>query len=144
MPVHSLIVTNTEGCIVFSRRFDSSYSAEFEKLLKTQVGDYSSVSSLKRSVLIGNVVSVVFKKYSDLIIFIGGTDEIDEPILAQLLETVWDLLDATLEGKASEQLLHSFEYNAKFAIAVDEMMPQGIIECLDTELILKLSKLKSI
>lgn len=82
--------------------------------------------------------------------------------MAQILDCFRIVLTDTLDGKLTEQSLFEVNNYGKVVVAIDEMMPeviavsfylcsyfqywcvQGIVENFDAELIIKLSKMKSL
>ena len=153
MPVHSLLVATAAGNILFAKYFDFRIREDnngrllFEQALLKETFFYweSLVSSNNpRSVVIFDCIYVVFKRLGDVLVFACGTDEIDETVLFDVLTTVGNILLDIVDGKIVESSFLLPESYGKFLVAIDEMMPQGIIESFDAQLIGKLSKLKNI
>jgi hypothetical protein len=81
MVVHSLIITNPNSHVLFSRHFieDSNNVPLFEKRLFQHSSSYLKrlANGIKFSVSINDVVSV-FEKVGEFFVFICGTWETDE------------------------------------------------------------------
>ncbi len=63
-------------------------------------------------------------------------------LVTEVMEVLRKLL-IDLDSKFSEQNLINPDYNGKLCLYLDEMMPEGIIETLDIETIIKMSKFKN-
>lgn len=83
MPVHSLLVINRTGNVIFSKYFDPKVNQGGKHLLFEQE-IFNHTSYLwhlpgKQTVTIDDV-HVVYQRIGELIIFISGTFEVDEII----------------------------------------------------------------
>ncbi len=77
-------------------------------------------------------------------VFLAGTDEIDEPILTDILTMIVTIMTENFEGKLLESSFLNSENYAKFQLLLDEVIPQGILETTDYDVVVKMSKLKHI
>lgn len=64
-------------------------------------------------------------------------------IVADVIDCIRNVLSELVDGKFHESSFLDHEVYGKFAVSIDEMMPQGVLETLDPESIAKLTKLKS-
>lgn len=149
MPVHSLIIVNNEGNVLFSKYFepsvrrDSIAKLSFEQsLFKHTCIYWRSLGSTQNTVTLASV-HCVFQHIGDMIMFANGTDDIDETILSEVLVTLCKILGGIIDGGVCESQFLIAENYGKFAVSVEEMVPQGIIESFDEDQISKLSKLKN-
>mmetsp|Transcript_26367 Transcript_26367/g.58367 ORF Transcript_26367/g.58367 Transcript_26367/m.58367 type:complete len:83 (-) Transcript_26367:191-439(-) len=78
----------------------------------------------------------------NIIAFAGGTDDVDESTLAEVLVAVERVLVEVIGDRVTESGLLIPDNYGKFVVSVDDMMPQGVVDTLDAVLIAKLSKLK--
>ncbi len=86
MPLHSIIIINEAGNLLYSKYFDDvlismDEHVAFEQQLFRSTRYYWTKSSGTelRSVSIEDT-SIVFKKYGDLVVFANGRDDYDESI----------------------------------------------------------------
>lgn len=85
--MHSVVIVNAEGKLLLSRYFSNSHESikapvgqSFEQLLFDHTGNYwGRQLAAKKTVAIGSV-RVVFQQLGEFIIFISGTNEVDEII----------------------------------------------------------------
>ena len=82
---------------------------------------------------------VVFVGIDDLLVFVTGRDEDDELALLELLRTLTTLLREVTK-RATEQAL--MENYTRIALILEELVHNGIVDQLDKEHILHMSKLK--
>lgn len=82
---------------------------------------------------------VVFVGMDELIVFVTGRDEDDELALLELLRTLTTLLREVTK-RATEQAL--MENYTRIALILEELVHNGIVDQLDKEHILHMSKLK--
>ncbi|KAJ1442978.1 hypothetical protein B484DRAFT_441816 [Ochromonadaceae sp. CCMP2298] len=143
MPVHSLIFINTTGNVLYAKYFqDTSVRVLFENLLfKATSPNWYRVTATPRCVGIGQV-RVVYQLMGNIIAFAGGTDDVDESTLAEVLVAVERVLVEVIGDRVTESGLLIPDNYGKFVVSVDDMMPQGVVDTLDAVLIAKLSKLK--
>ena len=86
MPVHSLLIVGAAGNILFSRYFDVSIlqtpgaSGLFERMLFRHTEGYWERASINKETVTLKEVHVLFQKFGELLIYICGTDDIDEII----------------------------------------------------------------
>jgi hypothetical protein len=84
MPLYCTLITNVLGNLLFSKYFIPQFVSSVDSLLFEQriyknVSNYELKGNMKRTVTIDNV-HVVFQKIGDLVVYIGGDDDIDELI----------------------------------------------------------------
>ena len=83
MPVHSVIVVNRTGNVLFSKYFDTRVTAGGKQyVFEQEVFSHTSFmwhQTSKQTVSIKDV-HIVYQRCGELIIFIGGTNEVDEII----------------------------------------------------------------
>lgn len=92
MPVHSVIVINAEGIVVFSKYFmlGSSHGGGkphqeqllFEQQLfqsTSRIWTAKAITSIIQTVTLGDV-HVVFQRLGELLVFVCGVDDMDEVI----------------------------------------------------------------
>jgi len=145
MPVESLIVINMAGNILHSSYFSSTADAarKYEQsLFKETSKIWNKQIMLGKQTIAFADVSVVFQRLGELIIFVSGSDEADEIILAELHETILKVLNELLNGVITEKELLNVENYGKFLVCLDEILSRGVIENMDAESVLKLSKLR--
>lgn len=76
---------------------------------------------------------------------ISGKNDIDELILSQIMACFSQVLMDILDKNLVESFILDIENYAKICVALDEIVSiQGIIECLDVEVVMKQSKLKNL
>lgn len=76
---------------------------------------------------------------------ISGKNDIDELILSQIMVCFSQVLVDILDRNFVESFVLDVENYAKICVALDEIVSiQGIIECLDVEVVIKQSKLKNL
>ena len=150
MPFHSLVVTNLSGSVLFSKYYCGSYketsprNIEYEhQLLKYSASLWQGAES-KRSISVDKNIFVVFQKCGELMIFLAGFDEIDEPILTDVLALIIMLMTDQLDGRRTESSFLNSETYGKFQVILEEVMPNGILETIDVDVISKMSKLKNV
>jgi hypothetical protein len=83
MPVHSVLVCNVSGNILFSQYFRNEKgrrNLNFEESLMIHTIDMWIYADKNRTVTIHDVYFVVFRKVGEFIFFLTGEDDIDEPI----------------------------------------------------------------
>jgi hypothetical protein len=83
MPVHSVIVINNNGNILFSKYFQSSDNLLFEQEIfrhTSKIWSNKTILLLPQTITTSDYVHVVFQRIGDLILFVAGTDDIDEVI----------------------------------------------------------------
>jgi hypothetical protein len=77
-------------------------------------------------------------------VLISGKNDIDELILSQIMVCFSQVLMDILDKNLVENFILDIENYAKICLALDEIVSiQGIIECLDVEVVMKQSKLKN-
>jgi hypothetical protein len=88
MPVHSVILISSTGNVVYSKYFsplkasDKAVNLLFEQMLyrhTSKVWTNKTVLQLPQTITIEDV-HVVFQKSGELILFVAGTDDIDEVV----------------------------------------------------------------
>mmetsp|Transcript_3728 Transcript_3728/g.5777 ORF Transcript_3728/g.5777 Transcript_3728/m.5777 type:complete len:152 (+) Transcript_3728:37-492(+) len=148
MPVHSVVITNSTGVVLFTKYYDSEVLSTldgrsyFERYLFRHTRGYWCRAATKQAVSFLNV-HVLLQAYGDLIIFLTGTDDVDELILSDVMELIHQILtDSSVDVRAAEAGLLIPDNYGKLSISLDEMMPDGIIETFDHETIKKMTKLK--
>ncbi|CAM9845398.1 unnamed protein product [Discosporangium mesarthrocarpum] len=103
-------------------------------------GDCPQVARAKGGLII------VFGAVEGLLLFLCGTGEYDELTLSDMLRTLSLVVVALCrEAKASvseEALLVGSTYS-KVCLALDEMLPGGVLESLDAETILAMTKMRT-
>jgi hypothetical protein len=78
-------------------------------------------------------------------VLISGKNDIDELILSQIMACFSQVLMDILDKNLVESFILDIENYAKICVALDEIVSiQGIIECLDVEVVMKQSKLKNL
>ena len=87
MPVHSILITSGDGNnVVFSRYFDTSILQTpggkilFERNLFRHTEGYWERAALNKETVTLKEVHVLFQKFGELLVFICGTDDVDEII----------------------------------------------------------------
>lgn len=87
MPVHSLIIINISGNVIYSKYFydtarhDYSTRLFFEQMLFKQTSlNWNRVSSASPSTITIADVHIVYQNIGSMIVFASGTDDIDETI----------------------------------------------------------------
>lgn len=86
MPVHSLILSTTEGNPLFSKYYDRDTlrtpdgSLIFEQHLRNHTSfNWRKAAFSKQTVTISNV-HVVYKQFDEILIFASGTSDVDESV----------------------------------------------------------------
>eukprot|EP01038_Epipyxis_sp_PR26KG_P012052 gene12052-16128_t len=151
MPVHSIVIINSNSNLLYFKYFyptseigSGEIDLLFEQSLFRQTLPYWKKANGHKQTITIEDVFIVFERFNDIIIFANGVDDVDEIILCSVIDTIHTILVDLVEGKVTEQGFLNPEIFGKFAVCIDEMMPQGIIETLDAEIIAKLGKMKTI
>lgn len=83
MPLHSIIISNASGNVLFSKYFQQSENDKlsFEQLLFMNTSRVwtKTICTTKQTVAIGSKY-VVFQRAGDLLVFTTGIEEVDEII----------------------------------------------------------------
>eukprot|EP00752_Nemacystus_decipiens_P003776 g3476.t2 len=90
---------------------------------------------------------IVFGAVEGLLLFLCGSGEYDELTLADMLSTLAkSIVSLCRQGgknqRATESVFLSSSIYSKACLVVDEMLPTGILESLDTDSILSALKLQ--
>lgn len=153
MPIHSIfVIDKTSENVLYCKYYDiqllkyNDEIAKFEKKLFENSKRYweRSIKSIQSCDF--DDIFCVLQTFGELLIFVCGTEEFDEPLLATVLDTIRDIIIDTLDSKTKPFLRNEFmnpEMYGKFCVSIDDMISQGILEILDIELIRKYSKLKN-
>lgn len=84
MPVESLLVINLTGSIlhsVYLNNINSSYARQYEQCLFKETSKvWNRPLLLEKQTVVLAGVFVVFQRIGDLVVFVGGSNEIDEII----------------------------------------------------------------
>lgn len=96
MPIHSIFITDISKNVIYNHVFSPQCSANFSLQLRELarldllVGKSTFTMSEKISGMVEDVI-IVAQKYMDMIIFLCGTEEIDE-ILRKVIFSLSSLL----------------------------------------------------
>jgi hypothetical protein len=82
MPLHSLLVINSSGNILFSKYFIANQeNLTFENALYVNTRHvWNKKACSNKQTFSTNSIRVVFQKLGELIIFVSGIEEVDETI----------------------------------------------------------------
>ena len=182
MPIHSiLLLTLSPPSVVFARYFDRSSLQAQEAFESDLVGNAETYLSRGGSggsssealfcVTVGAGVQVVFQRLGQLVLYVGGTDEMDEIVLADVVACIRGVIfslvgqrpegDGGSDGSGSssggsssggggnsssfpsdQDVLQSAVFSA-LSLAVDELVAgAGHLDSTDVEGLLLRAKLK--
>mmetsp|Transcript_8083 Transcript_8083/g.8231 ORF Transcript_8083/g.8231 Transcript_8083/m.8231 type:complete len:152 (+) Transcript_8083:136-591(+) len=148
MPVHSVIITSIDGNLLFSKYFDRKLlsskeeTQKFERMIFIQTEKYWDKQTGLQCITMMGDIHVIFQMIGELRLFLCGIDDTDELILQELLTTVLSLLEEHLENRFTQTSLLVPDNYGKLCVSLDDMLPDGIVETLDVDTIMKMSKLK--
>lgn len=83
MPVHSLVITDLDGRSLFLKPFLRSCGSKFLDELHQKAPPPNDFNKISISI---NDICVVFQRVEDVLIFVSGTDEVDESICMNNIE----------------------------------------------------------
>jgi hypothetical protein len=136
--IKGVFVTDSEGKRLFAKYFgelknhlDTQKKLEtnlFSKTIKSQQSNTNS-SKIVVDILLCEKIAAVVKMQTDLYFFVVGTQEDNELILSEVLETMVDALDTLFSGQLEKRtILENFDL---LVLVVDEILEDGIILDLD-------------
>eukprot|EP01031_Cornospumella_fuschlensis_P046367 gene46367-56778_t len=144
MPVHSVILINITGSVVFSKYFavhDEQRHLFFEQQLHrlTAKAWGNRLLSSPQTVTIDDV-HIILKRVGELLLFVGGRDEVDEVISLELVEALSVVLGELVGGRVTEASLMTPDTYGKWQIAVEEAAAGGVLESSDPHLLLQMAQ----
>ncbi|CAM9521981.1 unnamed protein product [Chrysoparadoxa australica] len=158
MCIHSFLITNGNGELLLSHYevpLNVQDKAAWETELRTQTKDLWSMAGVQCTSQVAKAagkaqeeVIIVFRHdaRAGLIFFLSGTEEHDELTLDEALGClIWVITSLCCEGKGTlcESRLLLGEVYGKVCIAVDEVIGGGVLESLDPQHVLSMSKLRA-
>mmetsp|Transcript_9957 Transcript_9957/g.9679 ORF Transcript_9957/g.9679 Transcript_9957/m.9679 type:complete len:148 (+) Transcript_9957:58-501(+) len=147
MVVHSLLICSaSKKQILLSKYFSCINEVTFEQdlLLHTEPYWQKAIKDNCIHAITIDDIYIVFQVFGGIMVLISGTNDIDELILSQIMICFHQVLMDILDKSLLESLILDIENYAKICVAIDEMISlQGVIECLDVDVIMKQSKLKN-
>eukprot|EP00741_Cyanophora_paradoxa_P013123 tig00020675_g12676.t1 len=146
MPVCHVYVMNRNGGVLVSRYFDELAPAEqsaWEQRLRAVLADGAAglADEEERVACIGDRI-VCFGSFGDLVACFSGEGETDELILSDALRAYVSVIKAISKKKTQLSEAMLLENYPKAALALDEIVNQGLIEVLDATRIRNNIKLK--
>eukprot|EP00612_Vaucheria_litorea_P008266 CAMPEP_0171479402 /NCGR_PEP_ID=MMETSP0946-20130122/5402_1 /TAXON_ID=109269 /ORGANISM="Vaucheria litorea, Strain CCMP2940" /LENGTH=105 /DNA_ID=CAMNT_0012010323 /DNA_START=240 /DNA_END=554 /DNA_ORIENTATION=+ len=86
---------------------------------------------------------IVFRRIDDIIVFATGEDEYDELVLVEVVDFLVLLISLICEeskgSKIDETWLLEGNIFGKILVAIDEMMPGGVLEVFDLDEIINMA-----
>eukprot|EP01084_Bolivina_argentea_P249377 417432_1 len=161
MGLHSLLISAMDGTTLLSRFYpsfasengganhnskESSMQAWEEEVQKKTRGLWMTADHTPQVAIGGGGVIIAFRKVDDLTIFLSSKDH-NEILLAEALNTITVILKSFCEdkgggGRVTEAKLQLPNIHGKFCVCLDELMPGGILESMDPDDVLAMSKLR--
>eukprot|EP00968_Pinguiococcus_pyrenoidosus_P020020 scaffold2263_cov272-Pinguiococcus_pyrenoidosus.AAC.10 len=148
MGVHSVLLTNRNGMVLFKKYYDATLDDESillqEQALVVHSEHMWQDAFVTEQVLALDELAVVFRGMNDVLVFVSGTEEYNELILSDLLKVLIDVLVnlCTSRDRVNEAHVLNPDIYGKFAVCLDQMIFQGQLEESDVKTILRLSKMK--
>ena len=135
MPVQSIYLLSSRHEVVFHKCFGVQSDIEAKIFAYLQ-------KSVKYFLIDEN--HVLLDELGAYIIVLVGTREVDGIILEQLAECIKEILRRLLDNRIHDvSLMLQPDLNTKFAITLNEVAPQGIIEDMnDVDFAISMTKLK--
>lgn len=178
MPLHSILVlsscqTRMQHSVVLAKYYDActrKYQMDFESSILSNAEVYlnKQVDTLCSITTDANI-HVVFQRLGSIILFVSGTEEMDEIVLSDVIEAVRNIIlslvprsglpDIDLKPDAAGEKHHDYTgtksthptehdiLNAAvygmLSLSIDEMISSGgIVDCLEVEEVMRAAKLK--
>lgn len=162
MGIHSVfLVSKSTESLLYARYFDSdellscTSKGGFEGYLLSHTRRYwpnlEAPEVDRFSVCLDGTLVVLVLIVGDLMLYVNGTDEMDEASLPEPAEALRDVvieLVGVIHGMRDTEkinegyIVENSDLYAKLAMSVDEMFPLGVIEQLEVKTVMRLIKLK--
>ena len=151
MGVCLLLVFNHAGDLLLSRFFDESMtSSNITALLELKALEHfrvyfntSNEGFVKRCVTLADV-HLLMDLLGELYFVVGGTDDCDEIVLSDVMDCIRGVVTDQLDAKITESTLLEPDNYGKVSVVLDEVVPNGTIESLISDIANKMAKLKEI
>ncbi|KAG5179293.1 hypothetical protein JKP88DRAFT_247499 [Tribonema minus] len=169
MVMHSLLILNERGHLLMGRYFDEVLECGalqhlgdvasdreqcmqwWEDEVRQQTREMWQFAHTANQVARGaDDVIIIYRRIGDLLVFACGRDDCDELTLSDVVDCLGGVIatlceDSSAKGaRPTESWLMIGDTYAKVALAVDEMMPGGILEALDPDAVLSMTKMRPI
>ncbi|EGG21687.1 hypothetical protein DFA_01573 [Cavenderia fasciculata] len=139
MTINSLLITNLNGNIVFSKYYNSfneEKQNEFEKILYQLTKDEWIHSKNEKHLITefaGNII--VFTNVGELLLFLcGSSDEYDELALSDIMNPIVECLKDVCKKKGVSELFF-IEQIPKFVLYIDEIIQRGYLDQVQFEIV---------
>ena len=151
MGVCLLIVYNRSGDLLLSRFYgENMTSLNTTAIMELKILEHfriyfnsSSEAPVKKCVTLADI-HLLMDFMGELYFVVGGTDDCDEIVLSDVMDCIRGVVTDQLDGKITESNLLEPDNYGKVSVVLDEVVPNGIIESLNSDVANKMAKLKEL
>ena len=151
MGVCLLVVFNRSGNLLLSRFYgEDMTSSNTTAMMELKILEHfriyfnnSSEGFVKRCVTLVDV-HLLMDCIGELYFIVGGTDDCDEIVLSDVMDCLRGVVTEQLDGKITESNLLEPDNYGKVSVVLDEVVPNGIVESLNSDVANKMAKLKEL
>eukprot|EP01025_Chloroclados_australasicus_P005689 TRINITY_DN11778_c0_g1_i1.p1 TRINITY_DN11778_c0_g1~~TRINITY_DN11778_c0_g1_i1.p1 ORF type:complete len:149 (+),score=11.32 TRINITY_DN11778_c0_g1_i1:104-550(+) len=133
--IHAFSLANCNGHVVYERFYDRM--SEIQKAeMRTALGQCSRdvLRMPDGHVGVGNFrgATVVYQKLGALVYYCVGSGEYDELAILPVIQTIMGCVRQLIKAKRITELTLTSDYD-KLCTIVDEVIHEGIVDCLDVK-----------